>query len=92
MKRAWIGNENSPARFGGTVSSLKNPFLGERMLKIHPATYKVSTSNQTNYTIVCEFGDVDPLAIAQANQLPVDSILYLGQQLNIPRALPQQYR
>lgn len=54
------------------------------MLKIHPVTYTVSTSNQTMYTIACEFGDVDPLAIAQANFLPVDSILYLGQQLNIP--------
>jgi hypothetical protein len=36
------------------------------------------------YTIACQFGDVDPLAIAQANDLPVESLLYVGQQLNIP--------
>jgi hypothetical protein len=62
------------------------------MLRIHPATYMVSTSTQTMYTIACKFGEVDALAIAQDDLLPVDSVLYPGQQLNIPRALPQQYR
>lgn len=60
------------------------PYLGERMQRIHPATHAVSASTQTMYTIACEFGDVDPLAIVQANDLPVDSVLYAGQQLNIP--------
>jgi hypothetical protein len=54
------------------------------MQRIHPTTYTVSTSNQTMYTIACEFGDVDLLAIAQANHISVDSTLSVGQQLEIP--------
>jgi len=54
------------------------------MLKIHPATCTGSTSTQTMYTIACEFGDVDLLAIVRANLVPVDSVVYPGQQLNIP--------
>ena len=36
------------------------------------------------YTIACQFGDGDPLGIAEANNLPVDPMLYVGQPLNIP--------
>jgi peptide/nickel transport system permease protein len=61
-----------------------DPFPGERMQKAHPTIHTVSSSNETMYTIACEFGDVQPLAIAQANNLHVDSALYIGQQLNIP--------
>jgi hypothetical protein len=34
--------------------------------------------------LINSFGDVDPLAIAQANNLSVDSVLYIVQQLTIP--------
>jgi LysM repeat protein len=73
--------------YAGTVLQIPqtgNRYAGERMQKLHPASYAVSRSNETMYTIACQFGDVDPLAIAEANNLPVDSVLYAGQQLNIP--------
>lgn len=60
------------------------PFPGERMQKAHPAIYTVSRAGETIYTIACEFGDVRPEAIAQANGLSLDSILLIGQQLSIP--------
>jgi peptide/nickel transport system permease protein len=73
--------------YAGTVLQIPqtgNPYPGERMQKPHPASYTVSRSDETIYMIACQFGDVDPLAIAQANDLPVESLLYVGQQLNIP--------
>jgi hypothetical protein len=36
------------------------------------------------YTIACQFGDVDPAAIAEANGISIDSEWFIGQQLNIP--------
>jgi peptide/nickel transport system permease protein len=78
---------NSQTFYAGTVLQLPqtgNPYPGERMQKAHPATYIVSGSSETMYTVACQFGDVDPLAIAQANYLPVDAALYASQQLNIP--------
>lgn len=60
------------------------PFPGERIQKSHPAIYTVSTAGETIYTIACEFGDVRPEAIAQANGLSLDSVLLIGQQLSIP--------
>jgi hypothetical protein len=54
------------------------------MQRVHPTVYPVSALNETMYTVACLFGDVQPLAIAQANNLSVDSVLYIGQQLNIP--------
>ena len=79
--------QNRQTFFRGMVMQIPqsgNPFPGERMQKVHPTLHTVSSSNETMYTIACEFGDVQPLAIAQANNLPVDSALYVGQQLNIP--------
>ena len=40
--------------------------------------------DETLHTIACAFGDIDPLAVAQANRISIDSALYVGQQLNIP--------
>jgi len=59
-------------------------FPGNRMLKTHPATYTVASSNETIYGVACEFGDIDPSAIAQANGLSVGAALTSGQQLSIP--------
>jgi hypothetical protein len=59
-------------------------FPGERRLMPHPRDYTVLTSKETLYTIACQFGDIDPLAIAQANQIFIDSALSIGQKLDIP--------
>lgn len=58
-------------------------FPGTRALRNHPATYTAS-AGQTVYSVACLFGDVDPAAIAQANNISVDATLTAGQQLNIP--------
>jgi LysM repeat protein len=59
-------------------------FPGTRALRNHPATYTVSSSDETVYGVACLFGDVDPVAIAQANNISVDAALTTGQQLSIP--------
>jgi len=59
-------------------------FPGTRALRNHPATYPVASSTDTIYGIACLFGDVDPAAIAQANNISVGAALTAGQQLNIP--------
>jgi LysM repeat protein len=59
-------------------------FPGTRALRNHPATYTVAASNETIYSIACLFGDVDPAAIAQANNVSPGAALTSGQQLSIP--------
>lgn len=59
-------------------------FPGTRALRNHPATYTVPSSADTVYGIACLFGDVDPAAIAQANNISVGAALTAGQQLSIP--------
>jgi LysM repeat protein len=59
-------------------------FPGTRALRNHPATYTVPSSSDTIYGIACLFGDVDPAAIAQANNIAVGASLTSGQQLSIP--------
>jgi len=71
----------------GTVLKIpqtERTFPGERILQTHPTTYTVFTPNETVYSVACIFGDVDPIAIAQLNNLSLDSMLLVGQQLNIP--------
>ena len=78
---------NSQTFYTGSILQIPqtgNPFPGERMQQIHPATYTGSRPDETLYTIACVFGDVDLLAIAQANSMSIDSALYVGQPLNIP--------
>lgn len=58
-------------------------FPGTRALRNHPSTYTAS-STDTLYGIACLFGDVDPAAIAQANNISVGAALTSGQQLSIP--------
>jgi LysM repeat protein len=58
-------------------------FPGTRALRNHPTTYTVS-SNETINSIACLFGDIDPSAIAQANNISPGTALTAGQQLNIP--------
>jgi len=59
-------------------------FPGTRALRNHPATYTVAASNETVYSIACLFGDIDPAAIAQTNNISPSSALTSGQQLSIP--------
>ena len=59
-------------------------FPGTRALRNHPATYTVASSSDSVYSIACLFGDVDPAAIAQANNIAVGAALTAGQQLSIP--------
>lgn len=69
----------------GTVLSIpqSGSFPGTRALAAHPTTYTV-LSGETIYGVACKFGDVDPAAIAQANNLAVGAALTAGQQLSIP--------
>jgi len=59
-------------------------FPGDRMLRNHPATYTVSSSDETVYSVACTFGDVDPALIAQKNGISVGAALNAGQALSIP--------
>ncbi len=59
-------------------------FPGSRAWHNHPDTYTVDFSTETLYSIACYYGDVYPEAIAQANNLPVNTVLSVGQQLSIP--------
>ena len=59
-------------------------FPGNRMLRNHPASYTVSGSGESVYSVACAFGDIDPARIAQANNISVGASLSAGQTLNIP--------
>lgn len=70
----------------GTVLTIpqSGSFPGNRALTAHPATYTVASSTETLYSIACKYGDVDPNAIASANNISVNATLTVGQQLQIP--------
>lgn len=57
-------------------------FPGNRALQPHTPTYTVKPG-ETIYSIACKFGDVDPGAIVQANNLTSTTVTS-GQTLNIP--------
>ncbi|MCS6906316.1 MAG: LysM peptidoglycan-binding domain-containing protein [Anaerolineales bacterium] len=69
----------------GTVLTIprSGSFPGERSLKKHPTTYTVQ-SGDTIFTIACQFGDVWPEDIAEANGLKLNANLKVGQELYIP--------
>ena len=78
---------NHQVFYAGTILQIPqtgNPFPGNRMLQSHPTTYHVVRQNETLYGVACLFGDIDPVIIAQANNISVDSTLFVGQQLTIP--------
>lgn len=70
----------------GTVLTIpqSGAFPGNRSLTTHPATYTVASSTETLYSVACKYGDVDPNAIASANNISVSATLTVGQQLQIP--------
>jgi LysM repeat protein len=66
-----------------TIPASAGPFPPPRALRTHPATYTAVTGD-TVYGVACKFGDVDPAAIAAANNISVSSALTAGQSLSIP--------
>jgi LysM repeat protein len=58
-------------------------FVGNRALQNHPTNYTV-VSNDTFHSIACLFGDVDPRAIAAANNMDLKDALSPGTVLQIP--------
>lgn len=59
-------------------------FPGDRSLLSHPVTYTVFSADETLYSIACKYGDVDPAALASANNISISAKLSSGQQLQIP--------
>jgi LysM repeat protein len=58
-------------------------FPGTRALRSHPATYVVQ-ANDTIYSIACQYGDVDPINIANINGLAAPYNLTPGANIQIP--------
>lgn len=67
-----------------TIPQSGKPFPGTRALRSHPDTYTVADPSLTLYGVACAYGDADPAAIAQANNLQLTAVLTVGQQLTIP--------
>lgn len=66
-----------------TIPQTSGPFPGTRALKSHPATYLVQ-SGDTVYSVACEFGDADPMAIVSANNLSGGYTLTAGSTIQVP--------
>lgn len=69
----------------GTVLKIpqSGSFPGDRSLKKHPTTYTVQ-SGDSLFSIACQFGDVWPEDIAEANGIKLNANLKVGQELYIP--------
>jgi LysM repeat protein len=70
----------------GTVLKIPqsgDTFPGKRTLRNHPTTYTV-VAGDSIYSIACLFGDVDPEAIAYANNLKSPYKISSGDKLKIP--------
>lgn len=78
------GQANSLATGTKLTIPQTGSFPGSRALASHPATYTVSSSDETVYSVACKFGDVEPNAIASANGISVSASLTAGQTLQIP--------
>ncbi len=72
-----------PVGYTLKIPQTGNTFFGQRALLKHPANYTV-VAGDTIYTVACKYGDVDPLAIAQANGLKSPYNLSASQVLHIP--------
>jgi LysM repeat protein len=66
-----------------TIPANPGKFPDGRTLKAHPAKYTV-TSGDTIYSIACLYGDVEPWAIAMANNLAAPYTLTAGTVISIP--------
>jgi LysM repeat protein len=72
-----------PIEYTLQIPQTGNAFVGQRALIRHPDNYTV-VAGDSIYSIACKFGDVDPLAIAQANELESPYNISSGQVLHIP--------
>ncbi len=66
-----------------TIPTNQGSFGGQRALRSHPTTYTASGID-TFYSIACEFGDIYPESIAEANGKSVDYVPTAGEVLQIP--------
>jgi len=57
--------------------------FGHRYIREHPAMYEVHAGD-TFYTIACRYGDVDPSAIVEANEIPEPYDVPVGRIIRIP--------
>ena len=79
-------NLNSQVYVGTTLKIPKNAGdydQGDRALRKHPVDYTV-VAGDTVYSIACLFGDVDPRAIVDVNDLGSGQALSAGQVIKIP--------
>jgi len=65
------------------IPSGSRAWVGDRALQYHPSNYTVIYGDTLN-SIACLYGDVDPRAIAAANDLDIDQVLTPGTVLQIP--------
>jgi LysM repeat protein len=82
----YNGIESGTIFYPGKTISLPSSgraYIGNRALQYHPATYSVVYGDNL-YSIACLYGDVDPRAIAAANDLDIDQVLTPGILLQIP--------
>jgi LysM repeat protein len=82
----YNGIEDGTIFYPGEVIKIppnSRPYIGDRALRFHPDTYSV-VFGDTLYSIACLYGDVDPRAIAAANDLDIDQALTPGTVLQIP--------
>jgi LysM repeat protein len=61
-----------------------NPFPPPRGLLSRPVASYTVASGENIYKIACKYGDIDPLAIASANNLVAPYTLKTGQIISIP--------
>ncbi len=84
--KVYNGYESGTLLYPGDTILLPpngRPYVGDRALRYHPATYTVIYGD-TPYSIACLYGDVDPRAIAAANDIDVNQELTPGTVLQIP--------
>lgn len=61
-----------------------NPFPPPRALLTRPVASYTVASGENIYKIACKFGDIDPITIAEANNLVAPYTLKTGQVITIP--------
>lgn len=76
-------NSVVPVGYSLKIPQTGNTFVGQRALLNHPTNYTV-VGGDTIYTVACKYGDVEPMAIAQANSLSSPYNLSAGQVIHIP--------
>ena len=82
----WNGYEAGTILYPGDtlkIPSDSRSWVGDRALAYHPDDYTVVFGDTLN-SIACLYGDVDPRAIAAANDIDPDQELTAGTVLQIP--------